>query len=310
MKIYAAAVYTSNLHLNGPMFNRLSPREKDARLAVRYILESYHYVHKSSMVEKMRRDKVRVFLDSGAFSAFMLGTEIDLDAFIHYIKANGDVLEQYSVLDGIGDPQKTYDNQIYMERHGLRPLPCFHYGEDERWLLHYLENYDYISLGGMVPISKPQLMQWLDRIWHDYLCDEHGRAKVKVHGFGLTKLDLMWRYPWFSVDSTSWQQAGSNGLLILPPSARKFAVSDDSPSRKKPGQHFNTVTEPEQWAIWNTVTSRGFDFERCRETYLARWTFNLAALDEINTTLQGKGVAEDDDDDTFINPQIAIFPAT
>lgn len=307
MKIYAAAVYTSNVDLNGQIYFRMNDREKKARKDVRYILESYHYVHKQSAVEKMRRDGVRIFLDSGAFSAFMLGSEIDLDAYIHYIKTNADILEQYSVLDGIGDPQRTYDNQIYMERHGVQPIPCFHYGEDERWLLHYLEKYDYISLGGMVPISKPQLRQWLDRIWHDYLCDENGRARVRVHGFGLTKLDLMWLYPWYSVDSTSWQQAGSNGLLILPPDARKFAVSNDSPSRKIRGQHFNTVSEPEQGAILSCVNSRGFDFGRCQETYLARWAFNLAALDEINTTLQGKGVAADNTDDTFINPQIGLF---
>jgi hypothetical protein len=35
-----------------------------------------------------------------------------------------------SVLDGIGDAQLTYSNQIYMEQHGACPLPCFHFGED------------------------------------------------------------------------------------------------------------------------------------------------------------------------------------
>ena len=304
MKVYAAAVYTSNLDLKGQLFARMTPREQKARQDVRFILESYHYVHKQSAVDKMRRDGVRVFLDSGAFSAFMLGAEIDIDGYIHYIKKNQDIIEVCSVLDGIGDPQKTYDNQVYMERNGVRPLPCFHYGEDERWLEYYIENYEYISLGGMVPIAKPQLKKWLDRIWHDYLCDENGRAKVKVHGFGLTKLDLMWEYPWYSVDSTAWQQAGSNGLLILPPNARKFPVSHDSPSRRIPNQHFNTISEPEQWAVYNLVTDRGFDFNRCQDTYLARWAFNLAAMDEINTNLEQKHKTGDD---TYENPQMAIF---
>lgn len=303
MKIYAAAVYTNNLELPGQTFARLTDREKQARREVRYILESYHYVSKQTYVEKMRRDGVRIFLDSGAFSAYMLGAEIDLDAYVYYIKQNQDILEQFSVLDGIGDAKKTYENQMYMERNGVRPIPCFHYGEDESWLLHYLQSYDYISLGGMVPVSKPQLVQWLDRIWHDYLTDEDGRAKVRVHGFGLTKLDLMWRYPWHSVDSTSWLMAGNNGLLILPPDARKFPVSHDSPSRHKQGAHFDTISEPEQWAVYNIVNDRGFDFQRCQQTYLARWTFNLAALDEINSTLQ-KRIAEDN---TFENPQLGIF---
>ncbi len=301
MKIYAAAVYTNNLELTGQTFARLTPREKEARRSVSHILESYHYVNKQSYVDRMRRDGVRVFLDSGAFSAYMLGAQIDLDAYIHYCKTNADIIEQVSVLDGIGDPKVTYDNQTYMERNGVRPIPCFHYGEDESWLLHYLQNYDYISLGGMVPVSKPQLVAWLDRIWHNYLCDSKGKARVRVHGFGLTKLDLMWRYPWYSVDSTSWLMAGNNGLLIMPQDMRKFPVSVDSPARRKPGAHFDTVSEPEQWVVWNTVTDRGFDFHRCQNVYLARWCFNLAALEEINARMQKEKAT------TFNHPQIGIF---
>ena len=301
MKIYAAAVYTNNLELKGQTFARLTDREKKARTDVRYILESYHYVNKPTYVERMRRDGVRVFLDSGAFSAMQLGAEIDLDRYIRYIKENKDIIEVASVLDGIGDPQKTYDNQTYMERNGVRPMPCFHYGEDEQWLEYYIERYDYISLGGMVPISKPQLLSWLDRVWDLYLTDEAGRPRIKVHGFGLTKLDLMFRYPWYSVDSTAWLMAGNNGIIIMPQDARKFPVSVDSPSRRNRGQHFDTITEPEQWIVYNTVTDRGFDFTRVQNTYLARWMFNLCALDEINTRLQAVA------DKGFTNPQPGLF---
>lgn len=303
MKIYAAAVYTSNLHLHGPMFNRLDPREKVARNGVRFILESYHYVHKDVMVERMRRDKQKVFLDSGAFSAHMLGASIDIDKYIAYIKKNQDIITVASVLDGIGDPKKTYENQCYMEKHGTKPLPCFHYGEDERYLEHYIENYDYISLGGMVMVSKPQLQLWLDRIWERYLTDDHKRAKIKVHGFGLTKIDLLWRYPWYSVDSTSWQQAGSNGRLILPPYGKTLAISNDSPSRKDAGQHFNTISDTEKMVMWELITSRGFDFHRTQETYLARWCFNLNAMEEINTALENKTGGEQ----VFDQPQTTLF---
>ncbi len=301
LKIYAAAIYTSNLGLHGSMFNRLNPREREARLGVRRILESYHYVHKQSAVDKMRRDGTRIFLDSGAFSAHMLGTTIDLADYCAYIKRNQDIIDVYSVLDGIGDPVQTGINQDKMEQQGLSPIPCFHYGEPEEFLEHYIANYAYISLGGMVMQSRPQLILWLDRLWAKYLTNRDGTPKVKVHGFGLTKLDIMYRYPWYSVDSTAWQQCGSCGLLILPPDGKRFAVSNASPSRRHWGQHADTVPELEKKALTNRVESRGFDWNRIQETYLARWTFNLAAFEEITLHFESLTGSK------FINPQPTLF---
>jgi hypothetical protein len=288
MKIYAAAVYTSNLFLHGAMFDRLDEREKQARRALRYVLESYHYVHKDAAVARMRTDKVKVFLDSGAFSAYMLGSVINIDDYIQYCKVNADIIDHCSVLDGIGDPELTYKNQTHMECNGVRPIPCFHYGEDEEYLKYYIDRYEYISLGGMVPISTPQLTLWLDRIWRTYLTDASGRAKVKVHGFGLTRLSFLWKYPWYSVDSTSWQQAGSAGRLIMPPNCKTVAISNQSPSRRQAGQHVDNISPMEQEVIRQELIKRGFNWDRMHETYLARWCWNLNALDEINRELETK----------------------
>lgn len=304
MKIYAAAVYTSNLFLHGNMFERLDAREKQARRDLRFTLESYHYVHKDAAVARMRLDDTKVFLDSGAFSAFMLGSVIDIDKYLAYIHANYDILEQCSVLDGIGDPKLTLQNQRYMESNGVTPIPCFHYGEDESYLKRYIDGYEYISLGGMVPISTPQLYHWLDRIWSRYLTDQHGRARVKVHGFGLTRLSFLWRYPWYSVDSTSWQQAGSAGRLIMPPDGKTVAISNQSPSRRQAGQHYDTVSPIEQGVLSHEVASRGFDLARMHETYLARWCWNLNALDEINRLLENKAR---DGQDIFTHKQVPLF---
>ena len=107
----------------------------------------------------------------------------------------------------IGSPEGTWKNQMIMEKAGLKPLPCYHFGEDTKWLQRYIDKgYDYIALGGMVGRPRPALLQWLDTIWSDYLTDSKGMPIVKIHGFGMTSLRLMLRYPWYSVDSTSWVQ--------------------------------------------------------------------------------------------------------
>lgn len=266
---------------------RAAPAEKAARDGVKYLLESYHYIHKPQYVEKIRADGAKVFLDSGAFSAFTKGSEIDLPSYVHYIKEHDDILERvdgiplYSVLDGIGDPLKTYQNQMEMERLGVRPLPCFHYGEDERYLEWYISRYPYITIGGMVPITTPQLYLWLDRIWDRYLTDGSGRPRLKVHGFGLTTIGLMERYPWFSVDSSSWVQIAANGAIYI----RKWGtifISQGSPNTKEPGRHYDNMPEVNRQAIKAEIEALGFDVERLRTDYIARWAFCCGSFTELN----------------------------
>lgn len=306
MKLYLAGIYTANFKIGGSLYERLTEAEKLQRKSATYYLESYHYIHRESFVNSIREDGRKVFLDSGAFSAFTKGVEIDLPAYCDYIKRNIDIIECVdgsilaSVLDGIGDPLKTWQNQMAMEQLGVRPLPCFHYGEDERYLDWYVANYDYITLGGMVPISSPQLVHWLDRIWERHLTDGSGRAKVKVHGFGLTSISLMERYPWYSVDSSSWVQTARVGGMLLLPEARVINVSDRSPQLKIEGQHIDNLPPIQREAIEAKLKACGVDLSRMRETYLSRWCYNIWAYDQL-------GKARFEDDPRFIRAQPELF---
>lgn len=274
MKLYLAGVYTSNFHIGGNIYNRLPEDERWLRHSVEHHLESYHYIHKIGFVERIRADGVKVFLDSGAFSAFTQGIKVDVARYCEYIHRCQDIILMPSVLDAIGDPEGTWKNQLEMEKRGVRPLPCFHYGEPEALLQHYIERYEYITLGGMVPISTPQLKLWLDRIFKEYICDAEGKPKVKVHGFGLTSLPLMERYPWYSVDSSTWVQWAANGMILLP-GVGQVNISSNSSSRKIAGQHFDTMTPIEKEELARKIRAFNVDPERLRVDYIARWAFNL-----------------------------------
>ena len=306
MKLYLAGIYTANFKIGGSLYNRLTANEKYQRESVTNLLESFHYIHRQSFVDSIRGDNRKVFLDSGAFSAFTKGVSVDIPKYCEYIKRNKDIIEHVdgdilaSVLDGIGDPLKTYQNQLEMERLGVRPLPCFHYGEDERYLEWYIANYTYITIGGMVPISTPQLKIWLDRIWEKYLTDGAGRPKVRVHGFGLTTVSLMERYPWYSVDSSSWVQIARVGGMLLMPEARVINVSNQSPQRRVEGQHIDTLTPPLRQAVEEKLRACGVDTERMRETYLSRWCYNIWAFDQL-------GIQHFEADPKFIPDQLGLF---
>lgn len=231
----------------------------------------------------MNTKKVDLFLDSGAFSAFTQKVEINIFDYIEFIKEHEDCFTVYANLDVIGSPEGTWRNQKIMERAGLNPLPCFHYGEDPCWLERYLSaDYEYIALGGMVPISTPDLKVWLDHIYSKYLCDSKGMPKIKVHGFGLTSLSLMLRYPWFSVDSTSWVMTGRMGSVYIPKfkngqyqylqESYKVCVSTRSPSKGDAGKHITTFPPKVQQIMNNYIESKGYslgesDFKMESDSY-------------------------------------------
>lgn len=170
------------------------------------ILESYYYMKKYGELNRLIESSENFFLDSGAFSAWSQKEEINIDEYIEFIKKHN--LSVYAVLDVIGNPDKTLYNQNYMEEKGLNPIPCFHYGEDYKYLDYYCQKYDYVALGGMVPISTKDLINWLDVIFSKY-------PNHKFHGFGMTTFSIMDRYDWFSVDSTAYLSGGKTSSIFI-----------------------------------------------------------------------------------------------
>lgn len=287
MNIFMAAVYSNSYMPGMNRYVKLTEHEQNLVTAIPHILESWHYVGKQSFVDHMRRNEAKIFLDSGAFSAYTLGVELKVEDYCNYIARNMDILRvdgkavMASVLDGIGDPLQTYRNQLEMEARGFRPLPCFHAGEDERYLEYYVQNYEYITLGGMVGSSTKQLCIWLDRIWDRYLTDGSGNPRLKVHGFGITAIPIMQRYPWHSCDSSSWIQSAAFGSIITPDHG-PLSVSEKSPARHDWGQHVSTLTPVEQEHIFQMLEKQGFTFERLATIYESRAAYNLWAFGIIN----------------------------
>lgn len=287
MNLFLAAVYTNAYKPGQNRYLKLNEHEQNIVQNLPHILESYHYINSQKIVEQMRADGAKVFLDSGAFSAHTLGVTIPIEEYCDYIKRNMDILRiedgvvMASVLDGIGDPLKTWRNQLTMEALGAKPLPCFHFGEDPRYLDWYVERYDYITIGGMVGKSVDSLITWLDRIWEKNLVDGSGNAKIKVHAFGITSVTIMERYPWYSCDSSSWIQSAAFGSVVSPDYG-PLSVSTKSPSRHDYGRHVTTLSEPEKEHVLKMLEEQGFTLERLSTVYESRAAYNLWSYGIIN----------------------------
>lgn len=148
-----------------------------------------------------------LFLDSGAFSAWTRKIKIDIDEYAEFVKQYKNNITVYANLDVIGDSVGTVKNQRYLESKGLHPLATFHIGSPYSELESMVKEYDYIALGGLVGVPKARRIQHLDK------CFRIIRDKVKVHGFGVGDLDILLRYPFYSVDNTNWILGGRVGAI-------------------------------------------------------------------------------------------------
>ena len=295
-RLFNAGTFGSSFNVvGGRIFEKLTPIEQKMRQYNSNFLESYHYLATGQVTSRIRRDGARVFLDSGAYTASTKGTVIDLNRYIEYCHKNADIIEMISVLDEIPKAPKggqltldivrqaadvTLRNLHEMERQGLTNIiPTFHMGEDEENLRYFVANYPYISLGGLVGAHPKQLMIWLDRVWALYLTNPDGTPKIKVHGFGLTSLPIMTRYPWYSVDSSTWVQWAANGMILMPdrfPGQQN--VSNQSSFRKMRDQHLTTYCEVNRNALEDEIRRLGGDPQRLGDLYYVRWAWNYFAF--------------------------------
>jgi len=233
----------------------------------------------------MNDKQIDIFLDSGAYSAHTKGITIDIQEYIKFIKENKEHLTVYANLDVIGDADATLANQKIMEEAGLHPMPTFHAGEDIKHLESYLDQkYDYIALGGMVGATSNKLLPFLDSCFK-VICDKKGMPRTKIHGFGMTSFRLLRRYPWYSVDSTSWIMTSRMGSILIPPKINgvwsydkdpfKVCVSEKSPSVSDAGQHIDNLPKTIRSIFLEYLEMKNFNLETLATEYVQRDLANL-----------------------------------
>lgn len=139
----------------------------------------------------------KCMLDSGAYTAKRKNKVINIDDLIKEIKTGK--WDEAAALDVIDNPRKSLDNALYMKKKGVDAFPTFHFGEPWEFLLEYAKTFNKVGLGGLVPIkSSSERNAWLAE------CFSRIYPK-KTHAFGVMGRDTLMRFPFHSVDSTSWE---------------------------------------------------------------------------------------------------------
>lgn len=141
-------------------------------------------------------------LDSGAFSAHNSGWDVTYHEFLVYCRKalrSPDPPVEIFALDEIGNPEVSLRNAVRMRDAGVQCIPTFHQGSPWDCLRSIdAEGFDKIALGGLVGTRVDALRGWLEecfaRLW-----------PRKLHGFGVTSRQILLRFPFHSVDATSWE---------------------------------------------------------------------------------------------------------
>lgn len=197
------------------------------------------YVNDKKEIDKRIKEKNytgKFFIDSGAFTMWTKGKEINVDEYIDFINKRSDFIDLYGQVDYIpGDivkgatkeqveeaAEKTWQNYLYMRPKMKKPeglLYTFHVGEPYEYLKQALEwkdennNYiPYIALGGMVGKSNNIRKSFLDTCFN--IIKNSPNSNVKVHAFGMTNFNLLAEYPITSADSSSYIMTAVNGGVM------------------------------------------------------------------------------------------------
>ncbi len=142
-----------------------------------------------------------------------------VDSYAEFIKKHISTITAYVNVDIIRNAELTWKVQKYLEKtHKLKPLPVFHSHEDIKWLKKYIDNYDYVGIGGIGQfVSKNTWIQAMGNPIFDLICDTPNQLpRVKTHGFAIASPELFINFPFFSVDSASWVIYGKYGGVIIP----------------------------------------------------------------------------------------------
>jgi len=168
------------------------------------VLQSFFYLK-----NKPPFDVKELLIDSGGFSARMRGVIIKVEEYANYINEYG--IKLAFNLD-TNDKEETKRNQKYLNNNtNAYIIPIYHlsdYREEKNLLDTYINEFPYIAIGG---VANVQASSGLKDNLYNYVFSKT-KNKVKVHGLGIASTKLLFRYPWYSVDTSSWKNSSRYGV--------------------------------------------------------------------------------------------------
>lgn len=228
-----------------------------------------------------------------------------VDEYAAFVKKRAAGLDYYATVDVIFNPKLSWKVLKYLEQeHGLSPVPVIHYGTPMKWIERHVDaGYEFLGIGGLgQEAQKVNYLAWADQVFK-FLCPPPSRLPiVRTHGFAMTAYSLLIRYPWWSVDSSSWAKAAGFGGIYVPQKRGgrftfsvppySIGISNASPKVKIRGQHYHSWTPLEKAIVQEWLEKIGVPFGKVNAAgepveygvlsqYNARAVANLKFFEEL-----------------------------
>ena len=245
-----------------------------------------------------------LFIDSGAYSQYTGKCgEIDVDEYISYVDSIDKYIYAVAQVDTLpgkfGQPKhpddyvesadKSWDNFLYMYSKMKSPkklIPVFHYGESfdvlRRMLSWRDENGEPLTTVGLSPANDSA-----QKTKDIYLADcydvieNSDNPNVRTHLFGMTSLQALAKFPYYSADSVSHRlRTGYNKLYT-----RKWgtiSLSDrDRTSRTKSNLSFLRTCDKDTYKEFEELAaSYGFTIDQLKEENTARVAMDICEVQQ------------------------------
>ena len=252
---------------------------------------------------KASDSKLKVFIDSGAFSAWTKGKPIDIDEYISFLNSISPYITVAASVDVIpGAPrssevpshdeilrsgEQTWKNYLYMRERLDEPdklIFTYHFGEPEEYLTRALEYEDekgkikYIAFGGLVGKPAANIELFLTRCFQ--LIKNSSNPDIKTHAFGMTKTAVMQKFHLTSVDSTSIVLASALGKIIV--NDKDYAIS----SKNKDQSILNLSETSKEYINESVLNKYGFTIDDLKDNSNNRLTFNVKSTYDFMSHLE------------------------
>lgn len=236
---------------------------------------------------KDEHPSMRLFVDSGAFSAYTKGKEIDLDDYIAYLNEYGKYFNVMVQVDYIpGKSNVVQDRQVYLDAPRIswenflhmrerldkslwdRFIPVFHEGEDFKWLENMLTYKDadgnplaYIGISPHTETTTDRRLVFCKEVFRRI---KRLNPQVKTHGFGMTALNILQYIDFTSVDSTTWLKGAIYGTVLVH-RHNKLAAMNVGERTTGASDHFCWLGADAKDEVCRLIEDAGFSTEKLRK---------------------------------------------
>lgn len=278
------------------------PQKERLAAACNYRLQSCHkeYIRQThdwlSYAAKCHK-QVTIMLDSGAFTAWSKGGEVELEPLM---RTYDELLEKYEPglkavwlinLDKIpGQRGRTattqeihdairvsdYNYEKLTDAFGARVLPVFHQNESTGRLKDVCSMAEYICVSPRNDVGEKYRISWAAEV-HTLLRSTGN----KTHGLATTGMKMANAVEWFSADSAWWLQTAINGSIMYLTHdgiIKTIQVSSESGARKDRNQHYTTMPRVYQQYIDERLAVHGYVFKDVNEHHNPRMMVNILEI--------------------------------